>query len=75
MKTLVILCNIISVLFHCFVLATDGLPTKPAYIILTMLMLLIPIFTVFVLVRSGAGGVRTSTGYHYLTIWKAQTNN
>jgi hypothetical protein len=57
MKTLAILCNIISVLFHCFVLATDGLPTKPAYIILTVLMLLIPIFTVFVLVRSGAGGV------------------
>ena len=56
MRTLTILCNIVSVLFHCFVLATDGPPTKAAYIILTVLMLLIPVFTVFALVRSGAGG-------------------
>jgi len=62
MKTLTILCNIISVLFTCFVLATDGLPTKAAYIVLTVLVVLIPVFTVFALVRSGGGGVPSSRG-------------
>jgi hypothetical protein len=62
MKTLAIFCNIISILFHGFVLATDGLPTKPAYIILTVLMLLIPMLTVFALVRSGAGSVPSPGG-------------
>jgi hypothetical protein len=62
MKTLAILCNIASVLFTCFVLATDGPPTKAVYIILTVLMLLIPIFTVSALARSGGGGVPSSRG-------------
>jgi hypothetical protein len=57
MKTLAILCNSISVFFTCLVLATDGPPTRAAYIILTVLMLLIPVFTVFALARSGGGGV------------------
>jgi hypothetical protein len=62
MRTLATLCNIVSVLFTCLVLATDGPPTKAAYIILTVLMMLIPIFTVFALVRSGAGGTPYSRG-------------
>jgi hypothetical protein len=62
MRTLTILCNIVSVLFHCLVLATDGPPTKAPYIILTVLMLLIPIFTVFALVRSRADTGASSGG-------------
>jgi hypothetical protein len=55
MKTLTLVCNIASLLFTCFVLGTDGAPKEAVYIVFTLLLLLIPIFTVFALVRGGAG--------------------
>lgn len=55
MKTLTVLCNIVLFGFTCIVLATDGAPKEARYIIFTLLLMLIPIFTVFAIVRSGAG--------------------
>jgi len=55
MKTLVVLCNVVLFTFTCFVLATDGAPTKAVYIIFTLVLLMTPVFTVFVLARHAAG--------------------
>lgn len=55
MKTLTVVCNIASLLFTLFVLATDGPPKEAVYIVVALLLLLIPLFTVFALVRGGAG--------------------
>ena len=54
MNTLTVLCNVVFVLFTCLVLADDGFPTAPAYIVFTLLMLLVPAFTVLAIARSGA---------------------
>lgn len=54
MRTLTVVCNVASFLFTLFVLATDGAPKHPAYIIFTLLLVLIPVFTVLALVRSRA---------------------
>ncbi len=55
MKTLVVLCNIVLFVFTCLVLVTDGPSDEMAYIIFTLLLLLIPILTVFAIVRRGSG--------------------
>ncbi|MBP1634186.1 MAG: hypothetical protein H6Q10_760 [Acidobacteria bacterium] len=55
MKTLAVLCNVVLFTFTCFVLATDGAPAKAVYIIFTLLLLMTPAFTVFVLARRTAG--------------------
>jgi hypothetical protein len=55
MKTLAVLCNVVLFTFTGFVLATDGAPTKPAYIILGLVLLMTPIVTVFALERHTAG--------------------
>src|SRR5512139_2954781 len=55
MKTLVVFCNVVLFTFTCFVLATDGAPTKAVYIIFTLVFLMTPVFTVLVLARRAAG--------------------
>ncbi len=55
MKTLTVACSIALVLFTAMVLSTDGLPTAPAYVVLTALTFLVPLFTVFVIVRTRGG--------------------
>ena len=65
MKTLTVLCNVVLFGFTCLVLAVDGAPTELPYIVLTVLMMLIPVFTVFAIVRSGgaaSSGVRRVAG-------------
>jgi hypothetical protein len=51
MKPLVLVCNIVSLGFTLLVLATDGLATKASYIVFTLLLILIPIFTLLALAR------------------------
>ena len=51
MKTLAVLCNVLLIIFTCFVLATDGGPKQPAYVLLSVLMFGVPAFTVFTLAR------------------------
>jgi hypothetical protein len=53
MKIIAIICNVVLFVFTGIVLVTDGTPTDTAYIIFTLLVLLIPIFNVVVLTRSG----------------------
>jgi len=55
MRALAIVCNLVSVAFTVFVMATDGAPTKAVYVVLTALLLLVPALTVFALVRGGTG--------------------
>ncbi len=59
MKTLAILCNVVLFCFTCLVLVTDGLATQAIYIIFSLLLLLIPIFTVVAIVLSAR---RTALG-------------
>jgi hypothetical protein len=49
MKALTVLCNLVLVGFTGAVLVTDGAPKGAAYIILTALLLLIPLVTLFAL--------------------------
>jgi len=51
MKILAIICNAVLVGFTCLVLVTDGPPQGAGYIVLTLLTLLVPIFTSVVLLR------------------------
>jgi hypothetical protein len=55
MKSLAILCNVVLFAFTCLVLATDGGPTKAAYVVFTLVLLVTPVATVFVLARRAAG--------------------
>jgi hypothetical protein len=45
MRLLVLICNAVSLAFTLLVLATDGPPTKPVYIVFGLLLILIPILT------------------------------
>jgi len=54
MKTVAIVCNFVLLAFMCLVLATDGFPTRTVFVVLTLLVLAIPIFTVIVLLRRKA---------------------
>jgi len=59
MKRLAVLCNVVLFTFTCFVLATDGAPTKAVYVVFALVLLMTPIVTVFGLARRAAGqGVR-----------------
>jgi hypothetical protein len=55
MKTLAVLCNVVLFIFTCFVLATDGAPTKAVYVIFSLVLLMTPVITVFVLASRAAG--------------------
>jgi hypothetical protein len=55
MRALAVLCNLVSVAFTLFVMATDGPPTTPIYFVFSALLLLVPALTMFALVRGGTG--------------------
>ncbi len=59
LKGLSVVCNAALVLFTLAVLATDGAPNGAIYYAFTALLLAVPIFTLFALLRAGTGeGVR-----------------
>jgi len=70
MKTLAVLCNVVLVAFTCFVIATDGAPTRAAYVVLTLVLLMTPLVTVLVLTRSVAGvrGRRVAVAFNVLLL-------
>ncbi len=51
MKPLTVLCNAISFASTTLVVTTDGVPRIPVYVVLALLLLLVPLFTVFAVVR------------------------
>jgi len=51
MKIAAIVCNAVLFGFTCLVLATDGPPRGAPYIVLTLLLLLVPLFSSLVLLR------------------------
>ncbi|HQR44976.1 MAG TPA: hypothetical protein PLB02_02000 [Thermoanaerobaculia bacterium] len=63
MKAAVILINLALSLFTAFVLITDGAPTDPLSIALSLLLLLIPLFTAFAL-----GRLQSHSGRHALLL-------
>jgi len=52
MRTAAVVCNIALFAFTCFVLLTEGISREAPYLILTLLLLLVPILTVIVLLRT-----------------------
>jgi hypothetical protein len=54
MKTLTVLCNVVLVGFTAFVVATEGPSGKPAYNLFALLLVLVPIFTIFALLNREA---------------------
>lgn len=55
MRVAAIFFCVVSACFTGLVVATDGAPTVTWYILLTALMTLVPLFTIFVLLRRGRG--------------------
>jgi len=51
MKYLVLVCNIVALAFTLLVIGTDGLATQASYIALTLLLIIIPFFTILALAR------------------------
>ena len=52
MRTLTVLCNAVLFVITCLIVATEGVPNKAAYLVFTLLLMMIPVFTVFAIVRS-----------------------
>ncbi len=59
MRALALACNVLLFAFTCLVIVTDGAPTQAPYVAFTLLMLLVPVFTVVAIVRRGAGAAWT----------------
>ena len=57
MKIVALICNVVLFLFTCFVLITEGSSRQIAYIVLTLVLLLVPILNVVALSRSGVAAV------------------
>jgi len=62
MRVPVVLVNLVSMALTMLVVAGDGPPTKPAYVALGAMLLLVPALTIFALVRGGAGRAWLSKG-------------
>ena len=57
MKTLTVLCNVVLAAMSVVEVVTEGLPERPSQWVLAALIVLVPIFTVYVITRSpGRGG-------------------
>jgi hypothetical protein len=56
MKRLTILCNVVLAVLSLMIVVTEGFPQEPAYVALTVLIVLVPVFTVFAIVRRPGGG-------------------
>jgi hypothetical protein len=57
MKIAAVICNIVLVVFHCFVLLTDGFPRETSYIIFNLWALLTMILSVMVILRFGTSNI------------------
>jgi hypothetical protein len=55
MKLIVIFCNIFLVVYTCFVLITDGISKEALYIVLTLLLLLVPVFNLAMILYYSTG--------------------
>ena len=53
MRIVAVVCNIVLCAFTCFVLLTDGISKEVPYQIFSLLLLLVPILSTVVLLRSG----------------------
>jgi hypothetical protein len=54
MKLLTVLCNVVLVGFTALVVAGEGLSRELAYSVFTLLLVLVPIFTIYVVARGEA---------------------
>ena len=51
MRTAAIVCNVVLLAITGVIISTEGVPGDPLYLVLTLLVLLVPLFTAVVLVR------------------------
>jgi hypothetical protein len=49
MRMLAIVCNVLSGIFTCLVVATDGMSREPAYALFTLLLIVVPLYTAYAL--------------------------
>jgi hypothetical protein len=57
MKRLTVVCNVVLAALSLMIVVTEGFPKEPAYVALTVLIVLVPVFTVFAVARKpGVGG-------------------
>jgi hypothetical protein len=61
MKALVLVCNIVSLAFTLLVIAGEGLSTEAIYIVVTLLMIVIPTFTLLAIARPRTSSATATT--------------
>jgi len=49
MRMLAISCNVLSCILTCLVVATDGPSREPAYVVFTLLLIVVPLYTAYAL--------------------------
>ena len=73
MRIAAIVCNVLLLAFTCVVLATEGAPRDPEYVVYTALVLLAPLLNVWALLRTSAGLRKAAVAANVLligcTIW------
>lgn len=55
LKAMTVIGNVLVFGFTCLVTATEGAPNQSEYIVLTLMLMIVPILTVFAVVHSKAG--------------------
>jgi len=68
MKTVIVLLNVVFLAFTCLVIFTDGFAAKPVYIVFSLLLIAVPIFTVISLNESAGAGTRRMAGISNLLL-------
>jgi hypothetical protein len=51
MKTLTVVCSLAVFALSCLIVVTEGIPAKASYALFTLLIIVVPLFTAFVVVR------------------------
>ena len=49
MRMLATSCNVVSCILTCLVVATDGLSRDPAYVVFTLMLIVVPLYTAYAL--------------------------
>ncbi len=62
MKTVVVLLNGVCLAFTCLVMLTDGFASDPVYVIFSLSLIAVPVFTLTAVARNAGGWARRAAG-------------
>ncbi len=65
MRTVVMLLNVVFLAFTCLVMLTDGFAAEPVYVVFSLLLVAVPLFT---LTAAGKGVARRAAGFSNIVL-------